>query len=137
MTFSESVKTVFGKYATFRGRAARSEYWWWALLNIIITTVLYVPYTYAVLAQDTTMLLTTGLLMAAWGLGVLIPNLAVTVRRLHDTNRSGWNILWSLIPLVGGIVVFVFLVLEGTHGDNSYGTDPLNDSDGGQDDTVF
>jgi uncharacterized membrane protein YhaH (DUF805 family) len=67
-----------------------------------------------------------GLLLGLVWLGFFIPSLAVTVRRLHDTNRSGWWVLISLLPLVGALVLFIFMLLNGTAGANRFGSDPKN-----------
>jgi uncharacterized membrane protein YhaH (DUF805 family) len=105
---------VLKNYAGFTGRARRAEYWWFALINIIIVIVLYAigigirfPF--------------LGLI---YSLAVLVPGLAVAVRRLHDTDKSGWWVLISLIPFVGGIILIVLLALEGTQGPNKYGPSP-------------
>jgi uncharacterized membrane protein YhaH (DUF805 family) len=105
---------VLQNYAGFQGRARRAEYWYFALANFIVYVVLNIiglaigfPY-----------------LGAIYGLAILIPSLAVGVRRLHDTDRSGWWLLIGIIPLVGAIVLIVFTVQEGTRGGNKYGPDP-------------
>ncbi len=117
------------KYADFQGRARRSEYWLFTLFLIIVSIVLYVP-----LIAFSGDMQTTGeinpiaglllLILGVFGLGTLIPSIAVTVRRLHDTDRSGWWILISFVPLVGGIVLLIFEVLDGTPGPNRFGPDP-------------
>lgn len=113
------------KYADFYGRARRAEYWLFALLMAIIVVPISVISEVIEAGGDVSggvMLLM--LVLSLVYLGLLIPSLAVTVRRLHDTNRSGWWVLISLIPLVGAIVMFVFAVLDGTPGPNKYGSDP-------------
>ena len=97
MTFIESVQTCFKKYATFDGAARRSEYWWFCLFNFIAGLVV------AAISTKLSYALT---------LATLLPGLAVTVRRLHDTDRSGWWMLIGLVPLVGGIILLVFLCQE-------------------------
>ena len=116
------------KYADFQGRARRSEYWLFTLFMVIVSIVLYVPM--LAFAGD---MQTTGemspiagifmLVLAVFFLGTFIPSIAVTVRRLHDTNRSGWWYLISLIPF-GSIVLLIFTVLDGTPGTNRFGSDP-------------
>jgi uncharacterized membrane protein YhaH (DUF805 family) len=103
------------KYAVFSGRSRRMEYWYFVLFNIIVSIVLGVI---------DGLLGTSGLLSGIYSLAVLIPTLAVTVRRLHDIDRSGWWILIALVPLIGVIVLLVFALLEGTPGDNQYGPNP-------------
>ena len=105
---------VLKKYAVFSGRARRKEYWMFALFAGIIYVV------FAVLGVVTKQ----SWLVAIPYLGFLLPGLAVTARRLHDTGRSGWWILFGLAPLVGGITLFVFSVLDSEPGDNKYGPNP-------------
>lgn len=129
MTFTQSIKSVFSKYATFTGRASRSEYWYFTLFNIIASTLLFllgIAIGAATGGSDGVPggLIVGYILYIIYGLGVLIPSLAVTVRRLHDTNNSGWLILLGLIPCVGGIVLLVFMILQGTNGENKYGDIP-------------
>lgn len=116
------------KYADFQGRARRSEYWLFTLLLIIVFIVLYVPMLAFAGDMQTTGEISpiAGLFLALIGivaLGTLIPSIAVTVRRLHDTDRSGWWYLISFIPF-GGIVLLIFTVLDGTPGANKFGPDP-------------
>lgn len=104
----DAVLRFFKKYATFSGRASRSEYWWWALVNNIVTILLYFI---AVLA-DTNGTADVGPgLLAVWLLATIVPGVALTVRRLHDANLSGWLVLLGLIPLVGGIILLVFVLM--------------------------
>ena len=103
------------KYAEFSGRARRKEYWmFWFCSAIIIAALLVVD----VLAG--TAVVITGI----YSLAVCIPSIAVTVRRLHDTNRSGWWYFISFVPLVGGIVLLVFTVQDSHPNDNQYGANP-------------
>ncbi|MEU8759018.1 DUF805 domain-containing protein [Streptomyces sp. NPDC048659] len=106
---------VLKKYAVFTGRARRQEFWMYVLFNIIAAIIV------AILDS---VLGTSPLLYVLYALGVLLPSLGVAVRRLHDTGRSGWWILIELIPLVGGIILIVFLALEGDAHDNAYGPNP-------------
>ena len=109
------------KYAVFSGRSRRMEYWYFVLFNIIVSIVLGVI---DGLLGTSGSSAGAGLLSGIYGLAVLIPSLAVTVRRLHDTDRTGWWILIALVPLIGVIVLLVFALLEGTPGDNQYGPNP-------------
>jgi uncharacterized membrane protein YhaH (DUF805 family) len=109
------------KYAVFSGRSRRMEYWYFVLFNIIVSIVLGVI---DGLLGTSGSYAGAGLLSGIYGLAVLIPSLAVTVRRLHDTDRTGWWILIALVPLIGVIVLLVFALLEGTPGDNQYGPNP-------------
>ena len=110
---------AFKKYAVFSGRSRRKEYWYFVLFNIIVSIVL--AGIDALLGTFTSYI---GLLSGIYGLAVLIPTLALTVRRLHDIDRSGWWILIGLVPLIGAIVLLVFALMEGTPGNNRYGPNP-------------
>src|ERR1700681_4390127 len=109
------------KYADFSGRARRKEYWFFVLFNIIISVVLTVcdvfMGTYSAAAN-------IGILTAIYTLAVLTPGIAVSVRRLHDTGRSGWWLLIVLVPLIGAIVLLVFMLLDSQPGTNAYGPNP-------------
>jgi uncharacterized membrane protein YhaH (DUF805 family) len=122
--------SVLKKYAVFKGRARRTEYWMFVLVNCIITVILYllaaIPSIVSIVAIDRPSAISGFFIIVLWiyALAVLIPGLAVSVRRLHDTNRSGFFLFMSLIPLAGPIILLVFLVQEGVSGDNQYGPDP-------------
>ena len=112
---------VLQKYAVFDGRARRKEYWMFLLINILVSLVL--------IAIDN--LIGTfisqagfGLLQGLYSLAILIPSLAVTVRRLHDTGRTGWWVLISLVPVIGGLILLIFMVLDSEPGTNEYGPSP-------------
>ncbi len=109
------------KYAVFSGRAQRAEYWYFVLFYILILIGLSVidmfTGTYSEAAG-------VGLLSGLFGLGLFLPSLAVAVRRLHDTARTGWWMLVALVPFIGFIVLLVFTVQDGTSGDNAYGPNP-------------
>jgi uncharacterized membrane protein YhaH (DUF805 family) len=105
---------VLKKYAVFNGRARRKEYWMFTLFDALITIVL----------STVDGIIGTGALVLIYALATLVPTLGVTVRRLHDTDRSGWWILIGIIPLVGFIVELVFVATEGTAGQNKYGVNP-------------
>jgi len=112
---------VLKKYAVFSGRARRKEYWYFVLFNIIISIVL------AVIDGVTGSFSPEagiGLLGGIYTLAVLIPGIAVAVRRLHDTERSGWWLLIALIPLIGAIVLLVFMVQDSKPEQNQYGANP-------------
>ena len=98
-TFAQAVQRFFQRYAQFRGRASRSEFWWWYLASVIIEIVLR-----GLGSQSSAFALLAGL----FGLAVIVPQLAVGARRLHDTNRSGWWQLLALIPIVGWIILIVW-----------------------------
>jgi uncharacterized membrane protein YhaH (DUF805 family) len=129
MDFMTAVKTCFSKYATFSGRASRSEFWWFVLFNLLVSIVLAIidAAIFGVGEQG------TGPLGAIYSLAVFLPGLSVTVRRLHDTDRSGWWWWIILIPLVGFLVLLWFLVTAGTPGTNRFGPDPLRGRGAGDD----
>ena len=112
---------VLKKYAVFSGRARRKEYWFFALFNLLASIVLSVI-DYITGSFDAA--LGTGLLSGIYALAVLIPSLAVSVRRLHDTDHSGWWLLIALIPLIGAIVLLVFVLQDSKPGENQYGPNP-------------
>ncbi len=102
------------QYATFTGRARRQAYWMFFLFTVIISIVL------GLVDRAIGM----NLLGMIYGLATLIPGIAVGVRRLHDTDRSGWWILVGLIPFIGWLILLYFMVQDGTPGDNQYGSNP-------------
>ncbi len=108
---------VLKNYAKFDGRARRKEYWMFFLFNLIIGAVLAILD--SVLFGGG-----AGLLLILYMLAVIVPGVAVSVRRLHDTDRSGWWILVSLVPFVGAIVLLIFMILDGTPGENRFGPNP-------------
>ena len=112
---------VLRKYAVFDGRARRMEYWMFVLINCLIFVVLSVLDTVVGLFSLGN---SVGALTGLYWLVVLVPSVAVTVRRLHDTDRSGWWALLALLPVLGTIVLFVFCVLDGTPGPNRFGENP-------------
>jgi len=116
MSLAQAVETVLRRYADFSGRAGRAEYWWWwaALVATFIAIGILTSFVGA-----------AGYVVAAlFTLATFIPNLAVTVRRLHDTGRSGWWVLVVLVPAIGALILLVLLLLDGEHGSNRWGTPP-------------
>lgn len=110
MNFLEAIESGLRNYVQFEGRASRSEYWWFALFTVLAAGPVSI--------------------LSEWASGVaalllFLPSLAVAVRRLHDTDRSGWWLLIGLVPLVGTIVLLVFYLTRGTDGPNRFGPDPL------------
>ena len=106
MTFVEAIKTCISKYADFNGRASRSEFWWWVLFVFLVSAA---------------MSMISPMLSGLFSLGVLLPNIAVGARRLHDTDRSGWLQLVAIIPLIGWILMIYWCVQEGKD-PNRFGT---------------
>ena len=111
---------VLKKYAVFSGRARRKEYWMFFLFNIIIVVVLGFIEGVIGLAPESDQ----SVLAMLYSLAVFLPGLAVGIRRLHDTGRSGWWLLLAIIPIVGAIILLVFLVQDSQSGENQYGLNP-------------
>ena len=148
MSFTEAIRTCFSKYATFSGRAIRSEYWWWVLFVIAVSIVLGIIDA-AIFGTGSD---SVGVFGAVFSLAILIPGFAVTARRLHDRGFSGW---WQVGPyilviLTGvfagmnawilayasgagaaviGILLLIWLIQKGNDGENRFGPDPLGGSD--------
>jgi uncharacterized membrane protein YhaH (DUF805 family) len=123
----------YRRYAEFSGRSQRKEYWMFELLILIVYAVCFAlitmgaptvdPYT-GQMSGGSALATIGSALLGLFALGTIIPALAVSVRRLHDTDKSGWWILIALVPLVGAIVLLVFYVTDGTPGTNRFGPDP-------------
>ncbi|HUS41825.1 MAG TPA: DUF805 domain-containing protein [Ilumatobacteraceae bacterium] len=105
---------ILQRYAKFDGRAGREEFWWFVLANFLVFIVL------AILLAISNIF---WILYIGYALAVIVPSIALAIRRLHDTNKSGWWLLIGLIPF-GGIVLLVFYILEGTNGPNDHGAAP-------------
>ena len=113
MTFVEAIKDGFGKYVTFSGRSSRSAYWYWVLFAFIV----------AVVATIIDVAIGSRIVSLITTLALLLPGLAVGIRRLHDIGRSGWWILIALVPFIGAIVLLVF-ALQPSDGPNRFGERP-------------
>ncbi len=112
---------ALGKFATFSGRSRRKEYWYFTLVYVIAEIVLAVVDMATGLYSQSTGI---GVLSGIFALAMILPSLSVTVRRLHDTGRSAWWLLIVLIPLLGAIVLLVFMILDGEPGSNRFGANP-------------
>ena len=108
MSFTDSIRSGFDNYVNFDGRASRPMYWWWVLFAILAS----------IAANIVDAVIGAPIFSILVGLGLFLPGLAVAVRRLHDTDRSGWWILIGLIPIIGFIVLLVFLVQKSDPVDN-------------------
>jgi uncharacterized membrane protein YhaH (DUF805 family) len=115
MGFGQAISSGFSNYVNFSGRSARSEYWFWVLF-VFIADIVAIAIDAAIGKQ---------IISSLFGLAVLLPGLAVTVRRLHDLDRTGWWIFLGLIPLVGAIILIIWFCSKGTDGPNRFGPDPL------------
>jgi uncharacterized membrane protein YhaH (DUF805 family) len=125
MSFPEAVRSVLSQYVGFSGRARRSEYWWYILFYLIVAIVASIIDN--ILGTDSG---NTGLVAGLVALALFLPTLAVSVRRLHDTGRSGWWILLGLIPLIGAIILIVWYCQD-SQGPNAYGPSPKESPAGG------
>ncbi len=111
------------RYAQFEGRANRREYWMFQLFLLIVSTVLMVPLIAGLVMQSDILGIASIILFVVFWLATFVPVIAVTVRRLHDCNQSGWMYLLAFVPF-GGLVILVFALLPGTPQQNVYGPVP-------------
>jgi uncharacterized membrane protein YhaH (DUF805 family) len=115
MSFTDAIKSGFDHYVKFDGRASRPAYWWWFLFAILV----------AVAASIIDAAIGSfGVISGIAGLALLLPGLSVAIRRLHDTDHSGWWVLIGLIPIIGFIVLLVFYLRQSDPGENRYGPPP-------------
>ena len=126
VSFADAIRNAFAGYATFSGRSTRAEYWWFFLFNVLVSLVTGTIDS-VVFGVGQNVLGTI-----AW-LGLLIPNIAIAVRRSHDIGKSGWWVLWQffgwcLFIIPGLIMWLLFRTRQGDTGPNKYGPDPRNDS---------
>jgi uncharacterized membrane protein YhaH (DUF805 family) len=120
MGFGEAIQSCFRQYVGFSGRARRSEYWYFFLFIVLVDIVASVLDSVLGTMSDST---NVGVIGTITSLALLLPSIAVAIRRLHDTSRTGWWILIGLIPIVGWIILIVFYVQD-SHPDNKYGASP-------------
>lgn len=116
MDFQTAVRTCLSKYVTFDGRAPRSEFWWWTLFTILANFVA-VAIDAAILGMPAIQVIVA--------LGLILPGIAVGIRRLHDLDKSGWWYLLVFVPIVGALILIFFFIQPGTRGGNQFGPDPL------------
>mgnify|MGYP001210360588 FL=1 len=114
MTLSESISTCFKKYFVIQGRASKSEFWWFQLIWVVSYLSILI------FKNEAVTFFSLGIIII-----IAIPLFTVGIRRLHDTNKSGLYVLWSLLPFIGGVVVLAFMIGEGYKGKNQYGENPL------------
>ena len=114
MTLGESISTCFKKYFVTKGRASKSEFWWFQLIWVVsyLATIIF--------ENESAIFFFLGIIII-----IAIPLFTVGIRRLHDTNKSGFYVLWSLLPFIGGVVVLASMIGEGSKGKNQYGENPL------------
>jgi uncharacterized membrane protein YhaH (DUF805 family) len=116
-SFGDSVTLCFRRYTQFTGRSPRAEYWYFVLFLVLVYL--------AAVILDAALFDGAAVFYTIASLGLLLPGLAVAIRRLHDLDRSGWWVCLSLIPLIGSIILLVWFVSPGTPGPNQFGPDPL------------
>jgi len=115
MSFGEAISVCFSKYATFTGRAARPEYWYWVLFTVIASLVFVVI--------EVAVSIDAGrALDGIFTIATFVPSIAVAARRLHDTDRSGWWQLLCFIPVIGWILLLIWVCQRGTPGSNRFGS---------------
>lgn len=114
MSFVDAVKSCLSQYVGFQGRARRSEYWYFCLFNVILGVVA------SIIAQLTGVTILSTLVTLA----LLLPGIAVDIRRMHDIGKSGWWILISFVPVVGAILLIVWCCKDSEPGENQYGPNP-------------
>ena len=114
MTLGESISTCFKKYFVMQGRASKSEFWWFQLIWMVSYLSILI------FKNEAVTFFSLGIIII-----IAIPLFTVGIRRLHDTNKSGLYVLWSLLPFIGGVVVLALMIGEGSKGKNQYGENPL------------
>ena len=135
MSFGQAISSGFKKYAVFRGRASRSEFWYWVLFYIIVGIIVSIldnlfgfqinTVTDLDTGESVTAVYNPGWLSSIWSLVVLLPTISVAVRRLHDVNKSGWWWWLGIICCIGPLIlIFAFYIKQGDAGDNNYGPPP-------------
>ena len=135
MGFGEAIGAFYSGYFDFENRSIRSEYWWVFLFKTLVYIALLI-FMFILAASMGGIDTSDGeaglglgmILIGLFYIGNIIPNIAITVRRFHDQDKSGWMYLLVFIPYVGGLVVFIFMFIDGTHGENRFGPDPLGDN---------
>ena len=126
MRFAEAIKSFWTKYATFKGRSRRSEYWWIQLF-LVLTNLAVAAIDLALMNGDVERFIANGgggIVGLVWILVTIVPALAVLVRRLHDSGKSGWWALIGFVPIVGAIILLVFTVLDSEVAENKHGPSP-------------
>ena len=131
MDFQTALRSFWTRYRDFKGRSRRSEYWFIQLF-LVVTNIAVAIIDLALMGWDVDRFVANGgggIVGLVWILVTIVPALAVLVRRLHDTGKSGWWALVGLLPLVGAIVLLVFTVTDSTPGENKFGLSPKESSD--------
>jgi uncharacterized membrane protein YhaH (DUF805 family) len=128
MGFLAAVRACIDRYAVFHGRARRAEYWWWSLFCLLgtIGAAILDAILFGRIDGLTGEIYGPSVLGGMFALAVLLPSLAVTIRRLHDVGRSGWWLLIVLVPVLGALVLLYWMVRRGDTGWNAHGDDPIS-----------
>lgn len=124
--FGSAISRAIGKYCCFTGRASRSEYWFWVLFTFIINAIIGTSQgiMIGIYGDESHIAYLCSFVLYAWSLAILLPSWGLTFRRLHDTGRSGWNVCWILLPLIGEIILLVYLCQPSQMDENKYGPVP-------------
>ena len=120
MGFFEAISSCFKNFATFSGRARRAEYWWWTLFASLVALAPQIV-NVGIIRMDGSVNWFSLIAL----LIILFPGVAVSVRRLHDTGRSGWWLLINLVPLIGYFIFLYWMIKRGDQGSNQFGPDPI------------
>lgn len=126
MNFTAAIRSFWSRFADFKGRSRRSEYWY-VQLFLVVTNLAVAGIDLALMDGDLDRFIANGgggIVGLIWIFATIVPALAVLIRRLHDTGRTGWWALVGLVPFVGAIVLLVFTVSDSSNGENKYGTSP-------------
>ena len=126
MNFTAAIRSFWSRFADFKGRSRRSEYWY-VQLFLVVTNLAVAGIDLALMDGDVDRFIANGgggIVGLIWIFATIVPALAVLIRRLHDTGKTGWWALVGFIPLVGSIVLLVFTVTDSSPGENKYGTSP-------------
>lgn len=125
VSFKTAIENGFKKAFNFSGRATRAEYWWWQLFVMLVNIAFMFVFGLLFSNSECNGMPLMIIPLSIWYILIIIPNLSLFVRRLHDTGRSAWNLLWPLLPYVGAIILLVF-TLQKSAPDNEYGTNYEN-----------
>ena len=131
MDFQRALRSFWKRYRDFRGRSRRSEYWFIQLF-LVVTNIAVAIIDLALMGWDVDRFIANGgggIVGLVWILVTIVPAVAVLVRRLHDTGKSGWWALVGFLPLVGAVVLLVFTVTDSSPGENKFGLSPKESSD--------
>lgn len=121
VSFGDAIKRAFSNYCCFTGRASRSEYWWFFLFCFIVGSILNaLNFPYLMKGEYSVY---TGI-SYLWSLAIFLPSMGLLFRRLHDTGRSGWNWCWAFLPVIGAIILLVYVCQDSQMTENRYGSVP-------------